>query len=183
MNPEPQSDPADHETNGRAEAGLARTGDSSQACQMTDEIGGLKPLSAPPFAAHFSPPSEPIQRGASEPPAEPPPHGVPEAVRAGVPGAFAEEGATPLRAPCPEDGFTAALPAVLPPIVDLSALPSKSPSQIALAHRPWEQSTGPRSPEGKKRAALNGKLDSGSTCHVQACNSGRFCNCLHVSCK
>ena len=74
-----------------------------------------------------------------------------------MPGAFAEEGATPLRAPCPEDGFTAALPAVLPPIVDLSALPSKSPSQIALAHRPWEQSTGPRSPEGKKRAALNGK--------------------------
>src|SRR4051812_39756652 len=30
--------------------------------------------------------------------------------------------------------------------------------QAALANRPWEASTGPRTPEGKARAAANGKL-------------------------
>jgi hypothetical protein len=30
--------------------------------------------------------------------------------------------------------------------------------QCALANRPWEASTGPRTPEGKAQAACNGKL-------------------------
>ena len=30
--------------------------------------------------------------------------------------------------------------------------------QSALAHRPWERSTGPRTPEGKARSARNPKL-------------------------
>jgi hypothetical protein len=30
--------------------------------------------------------------------------------------------------------------------------------ELALSRRPWEHSTGPKSPAGKKQAALNGKI-------------------------
>lgn len=174
--PELQNDFADHEASGRAEAVWARPGDSTQAFQMGDEIIDWESQSAPPSTAPFAFPADPRRRAASEPLANGLPEtvreglpeaipeggpgafaeGPPETVREGVPGASAEGLARPLGAPLFVAGFEAAPDLVLP-LVDLSALPSKSPSQIALAHRPWEHSTGPRSLEGKKRAALNGK--------------------------
>ena len=109
---------------------------------------------------------------------QPPPQGLFETLREGLPGAPAQGGRKGVdkgsRKPAatggpealappslpeafPEPSFAATPYPGLPPIVDLAALPSRSPSQIALAHRPWERSTGPRSEEGKMQAALNGK--------------------------
>jgi hypothetical protein len=45
----------------------------------------------------------------------------------------------------------------------------------ALANRPWEHSTGPRTPEGKSRSAANVKIrwaGLGSACEVKALVSG-----------
>ena len=77
------------------------------------------------------------------------PEGVSEPSAEGCPGA--------VRAPSGEGVFGASPPPFLSPFGGLPEGTPVSPTQVVLAHRPWEHSTGPRTQEGKQRSARNGK--------------------------
>jgi len=143
---------------GHAVPGPDPTGDDPQAPSVEPEIGDADPATCSPVedwtpAGRLDPltgawvwnGSTPASGGGKIPRAEGLPNGLPNGLRTPV-----AEGVFP-------GSPTLVLPPVLPPDLEPSAGASHAPAQGPAKHRPWQYSTGPRTPAGKQRSALNGK--------------------------
>ena len=150
QNPDAIIEPANPITDGHAEAEFSPPDDGPKASAIGVNFGVPEPHVTVPIpewspTGSFDPRtgawiwggSATVPEGVSEPSAE----GCPD----------------PVRTPVGEGHFGASPTPFLPPIGGLPEGTPVSPAQAALDHRPWDHSTGPRTPEGKQRSALNGK--------------------------